>query len=110
MPKKTWKELRNELLSPVEIAEVDRMVSDEILEMDLRAVREMVGLSQEDVAAAADVNQSELSRMERRGDNRISTVRRYIESLGGELELRAVFKDKTVRLSLGPDQDEKRAR
>jgi DNA-binding XRE family transcriptional regulator len=101
MSNKTWKDFRAELLTPAELAEVDRAVADELLEMDLRAVREMVGLTQEMAADAIGVSQGELSRMERRPDYHLSTVRRYIESLGGELELRAVFKDKSVRLSLG---------
>ena len=42
--------------------------------------------------------QSEVSKAERRDDHLLSTLRRYIEALGGELEVVARFGDKSVRL------------
>jgi hypothetical protein len=39
-----------------------------------------------------------VSRIEHREDLQISTLRRYIEALGGELELTARFADQTVRI------------
>jgi predicted transcriptional regulator len=44
------------------------------------------------------MSQSEVARFEKRDDHRISTLRRIVEALGGELEIRAVFKGRTVRL------------
>ena len=44
-----------------------------------------------DVARTAEMTQSELSRLESRGDHRISTLTRYVEALGGELEVAAIF-------------------
>jgi len=43
-------------------------------------------MTQVDVARTAEMTQSELSRLESRGDHRISTLRRYVEALGGEGE------------------------
>jgi len=40
----------------------------------------------------------ETSRAERREDHLISTLKRYVEGLGGELEVFAVFDDKRVKL------------
>ena len=47
------------------------------------------------------VTQATLSRLERRPDVKISNIRRYIEALGGRLEVRAVFsrKHKTVEIA-----------
>jgi transcriptional regulator len=70
----------------------------ELIEGDLRAVREIAGKTQVEVAEILDTTQSELSRLERREDYKLSTLRRYIEALGGELEIVAKFGDKTVRL------------
>lgn len=41
---------------------------------------------------------NELSQLSRREDYKLSTLRRYIEALGGELELAAKCGDETVRL------------
>jgi hypothetical protein len=45
------------------------------------------------------MTQSELSRLESRGDHRISTLRRYVEALGGELEVAAIFGGRRVKLT-----------
>jgi hypothetical protein len=70
----------------------------EILELNLKAVRELLGKTQAELAEAASISQAELSRAERRDDHRLSTLRRYIEALGGELEVIAKFGDKMVKL------------
>lgn len=68
--------------------------------MSLKGVREAFQKTQIDVATAADMNQSEISRLEQREDSKISTLRRYVEALGGELEVRAVFKKTGHSVSL----------
>jgi transcriptional regulator with XRE-family HTH domain len=62
------------------------------------SVRELLGETQEEVAEAAQMTQSEISRMERRSDHRLSTLRRLVKALGGDLEVVANFGDKRVRL------------
>lgn len=79
--------------------------------MDLRAIREMIGKTQSEAADTAEMTQGELSRLERRSDHLLSTIRRYIESLGGEVDVIARFGDKMVRLHAfdrGPDEDARR--
>lgn len=93
-----WSELREKNLTPAQLEQIDRDVERELLEMDLRAVRELVGKTQEDVATVIAMSQSEVSRLERRQDFRVSTLRRFVEALGGELEVFAAFGDKRVRL------------
>lgn len=66
--------------------------------LDLRAVRELVGKTQVDVANVTHMTQPEVSQLERRPDVRLSTLRRYVEALGGEVEVFATFGDKKVRL------------
>ena len=56
----------------------------------LRAAREM---TQENLARILHVNQSEISKIERRADMYVSTLASYIEAMGGALEIRAVFPD-----------------
>jgi predicted transcriptional regulator len=93
-----WQEIRSKNRSPEQIAKIDREIEQELLEMDLRAVRELAGKTQVEVAAEVEMTQSEVSRFEKRSDVRLSTLRRYVEALGGELEVSAVLGDKRVRL------------
>jgi len=51
------------------------------------------GLAQATIADALDITQSEVSRLERRTDLYISTLRRFIEAMNGELALVARFPD-----------------
>jgi DNA-binding XRE family transcriptional regulator len=60
--------------------------------LPLSGLRAATGKTQVEMAAAADVAQSEISRIESRGDVKLSTLRRYLKALGAELELVAVFK------------------
>jgi len=71
---------------------------DERPELNLRALRELAGMTQLEIAALLELSQAELSRAERRDDHLLSTIRKYIEALGGRLEVVAVFEDRVVRL------------
>lgn len=66
--------------------------------LTLAELRRLRGLTQVEVATAAGMDQSELSKAERRADHRLSTLRRYIEALGGELEVVARFGSERVHL------------
>jgi hypothetical protein len=61
-------------------------------------VRELAGKNQVELAAALEKAQGEISKIENREDWLLSTVRNYIEALGGELEVVARFGKKVVRL------------
>src|SRR3954451_10847585 len=97
---KSWKQIKaksHHKLTPEQEAQDRAWVERELLEMSLREMREMVGKNQVDVAAAVDTTQSELSRLERRNDFFLSTLKKYVKALGGELEIIARFGDKSVR-------------
>ncbi len=93
-----WDDLKRERISEQRLAEIEAQVEQEILEMNLTAVRDLVGKTQSDVAKAMGSSQSEISRSERREDHLVSTLREYVRALGGELELTARFGDKSIRL------------
>ena len=67
---------------------------------ELRSIRQQ---SQKDVAAEMRVLQPAVAKLERRGDMCVSNLMRYIEALGGTLEMKAHFPDAslTVRLEHG---------
>jgi DNA-binding XRE family transcriptional regulator len=97
----TWQEIKAKKFSPDQLQQIDYAVEQELLEMDLRALREAAGLTQEELAQRVAITQSQLSKLERREDHRISTVRRYVAALGGELEIVAVVDGKRIQLTSG---------
>jgi len=69
-------------------------------EFALRELREAEELTQEDVARRLGGRQVYISRLEKRADMKLSTLREYVGALGGKLELVVSFpKGRRVRLS-----------
>lgn len=101
MTAKKWSDIRAQRFTPEELRQLDQEIESELLEMDLRALREAAGLTQGELAQRVDITQSQLSKMERREDYRISTLRRYVEALGGSLEICAVIDGKRIKLAEG---------
>jgi DNA-binding XRE family transcriptional regulator len=60
----------------------------------LKDLRQAVQQTQEQMAAALGVRQDTISRLEKRSDMLLSTMRHYVESMGGKLELVAKFPDR----------------
>lgn len=60
----------------------------------LKDLRQAVERTQEDLAATLGVGQDTISRLEKRSDMLLSTLRRYIEGMGGKLSLVAQFPDR----------------
>jgi transcriptional regulator with XRE-family HTH domain len=69
-----------------------------IREMALDELRMALDLTQEQLAEVLHVRQAAISKVERRSDMYISTLRRIIEAMGGELEIRAVLPGGVVRI------------
>ncbi|SRR5258706_15211675 len=95
---KRWSEISARKLSPSALEKIQREADFEALEMTLRALRESTGKTQEELAETTEMSQSQLSRFERRDDHLLSTLRRYVEALGGEIEVVAVVRGKRIRL------------
>ena len=70
--------------------------ADELIaeELTLRQLRELLGLTQDEMADRLEIGQDTVSRFERREDVRLSTLRSYVEALGGELHVTATFPDR----------------
>jgi len=95
---RNWREVRSERFSEEKLAAIDREVEQELVELDLRELRELLGLTQAKLAELLASSQGEVSRLERREDHRLSTLRHIVEQLGGELEIVAHFGDRRIRL------------
>jgi len=98
---KTWKTLKQSRLSSEAQARVRARVDANVEELTLKAMRQELELTQAEVGRSAEMTQSELSRLESRTDHLTSTLRRYVEALGGKLEITAVFGDRRVKLKEG---------
>jgi DNA-binding Xre family transcriptional regulator len=92
-----FKELR-EKMSPESRARADKIAARLREEMPLYELREARRLTQEQMAEALGISQGNISRMERRTDLYLSTLRKFVEALGGELEIRARFPDGDVTI------------
>lgn len=69
-------------------------------ESSLGALRQDVGLTQVQLAEKLAASQRAVSHVEHEPNPRVGTLAGYVEALGGRLELRAVFKDRSVALRL----------
>src|SRR2546425_12576666 len=70
--------------------------------LTMRTLREAAGKTQIDVAAASQINQADISRLESRedfDDYQVSTLRRYLAALGGRLEIVGAFGNKKIVIS-----------
>jgi hypothetical protein len=88
--------------------ENERALTNAIVE--LTKLRQGRGATQSQIAAAWKVTQANISKVEHTPDIFLSTLSRYVEALGGHLEVRAVFPDEVVCLlpaegSSEPDSD-----
>jgi len=69
-------------------------------EMPLNQLRNAREMTQTRLAELLDMDQPNISKLERRTDMYLSTLRSYIEAMGGKLEIRAVFPDGEVKVEL----------
>jgi hypothetical protein len=61
------------------------------------------GIEHDVVTSALDTAEENLSEDERREDLYVSALARYVEALGGQLEVRAVFDDEAIVVRREPD-------
>lgn len=68
-------------------------------ELALRHLREARAFTQQNMATMLDLDQASISKIERRSDMLLSTLRSYVEAMGGSLRLTAEFADGAVELA-----------
>ena len=68
-------------------------------EMELAEVRRALKLSQDEIGQTLQINQGSVAKIEKRADMYVSTLRRFIEAMGGELEIVARFADHSVKIT-----------
>lgn len=100
---RSWKEVRADAIATGRLDEqrieaVKARLRAEVRAHRLAEIRQAYGLDQSALAERLKVSQSRISRIERGDLDRaeISTVRSYIEALGGEVEIVARFGDERI--------------
>jgi DNA-binding XRE family transcriptional regulator len=94
---RNFSELRNRL--PVEsLARVEARVKVALHDMALDELRAARELTQERLAETLGIKQATVSKIERQSDMYVSTLARFIEAMGGTLEIRACFPEGSVRI------------
>jgi transcriptional regulator with XRE-family HTH domain len=88
---KPWKEIRDKYVSPERQRRNAAAAARTI--MGLQKLRRARYLTQTQLATAMEMTQPELSKLEHRADLYVSTLRRFVEAMGGTLEITARFSD-----------------
>lgn len=94
---KSFNILKNKL-SPESQARVIKKVKTALKEMPLAELRQARQLTQEQIAHNLKIKQASVSKMETQTDMYISTMRKYIEAMGGKLEIIAKFPEGSVKV------------
>jgi DNA-binding XRE family transcriptional regulator len=95
-----WRDVSAGLRSKPGAAErIEQYKQEARAEMALYELRRARQLTQAQLARALGVSQSGVSRIENEADLYLSTLRSYVEAMGGRLELRAVFEDATIPIA-----------
>lgn len=85
---------------------IDAMANEMLGEMPMHSLRDALQFTQQQLAEELGVKQGSISKMERRPDHLVSTLRRFVEAMGGELELRAHFPTGSVSITELGEGDE----
>lgn len=96
---RNFDELRKKM-TPESQARVAARVREELAKIPLYQLRSAREMTQTRLAELLGMDQGNVSRLEQRTDMYLSTLRSYIEALGGKLEVRAVFPEGDVEIDL----------
>ena len=95
---KKFAELKKKM-SPERRARATKRTDSMLREMALADLRRARSCSQVTLARAMHLRQPDISKLERRTDTYVSTLRKYVEALGGSLSIVAHFPEADVSIS-----------
>jgi len=106
---KKYRELQDRMSPEAQALARDR-ARQMLADMPLQGLRQARRLSQETLADSLSITQPQVSKIEHSTDLYLSTLRRYVEAMGGDLEIVARFPEGLVRITqfqaLEPDVDD----
>jgi DNA-binding transcriptional regulator YiaG len=92
---------------PARAARIARHRADaieEIVDYTLGELRRARKITQDELARLMATTQPNVSRIEKGGEMELSTLRTFVEALGGRLEVTAVFEDERFPVTVASDQ------
>ncbi len=95
---KTLNELKKQI-SPKVLKKADAKTKKMLAELPLNELRQARELSQEQLAEMLHIKQASVSKLERRTDMYISTLRNFIRAMGGDLEINAIFPEGVIKIT-----------
>jgi transcriptional regulator with XRE-family HTH domain len=95
---KSFNELKKKM-SPGARKEAERRTREILAKMPLQELRNARHITQETLASTLSIKQSAVSKMEKRTDMYISTLRHIIRAMGGNLDIIARFPDGDVKIN-----------
>ena len=96
-----------EKMTPERQERIRQRTQELLAELPLQELRQARAWSQEELAEVLGLNQATISKLERRTDMYLSSLRRFIEAMGGELEITAIFPEGKVRIQLFEELQDK---
>ncbi len=96
----TLEEILNEM-SPERRGQIEQLADEMRAEMNLREVRRLRKLTQTRLSKKLKIGQEGVSRIEKRTDLYLSTLRSYVEGVGGKLSIIAEFPDRAPVILTG---------
>ena len=97
-----------EQMDPARQERIRKRTEELLAELPLYELRQARSLSQQELAEVLGLNQATISKLERRTDMYLSSLRRFVEAMGGELEISARFPEGRVLIQLFEDLEEEK--
>jgi DNA-binding Xre family transcriptional regulator len=97
MPR-NFRELQRKM-TPGSRARSEAKANAMLKDMPLNELRAARAMTQEELGNKLGLKQAAISRMERRTDVYVSTLAKFVEAMGGQLEIREVFPDGSIRIN-----------
>ena len=92
-----WKDIRKPLTPEAE-ERLRQGVKEVAAVMTLHHLREARSLTQVNLAKVLQINQGAVSKMEKRADMYVSTLRNFIQAMGGQLQVKAIFPEGEIQI------------
>jgi len=86
-------------MSPEALARAEEQTKEMIAKLPLHELRAARSMTQQNLGNILGINQGAVSKLERRADMYVSTLRNFVTAMGGELEITARFPDGSVRIN-----------
>lgn len=93
-----FEKLENKM-NPKTVTRAKQKAKNIMAEMLLAEIRKETGFTQLDIAKAIGIKQPTLSKLESQQDMQISTLKKLIQALGGQLELTAHFPRGDIKIT-----------